>query len=79
MATGKKKKLGSGGVGKIGRAANKPSKQRYKSTNRRYHHKLKRVRKSSGEVAAAAYAKQFGGRASLAGTQPASCALALNE
>lgn len=47
----------SGGAKKYGRQARKPTHQRYNSQDRRFKNKLKRVRKSSGEKAAAAYRK----------------------
>lgn len=55
----KSKKLGSGGVKKIGRAARKPTKIKYKAENRRFYNKMKRILQSCGEVAASLYEKGF--------------------
>ena len=41
---------------KHGRSARKPKTARYKNQERRFRNKLKRVLRSNGEVAAAAYA-----------------------
>lgn len=44
---------------KIGRAAKHPCHVVYTMQNRRFKNKLKRVRQSSGEVAALEYAKKY--------------------
>jgi len=44
---------------KLGRAAKHPCHVVYTNSNRRFKNKLKRVRQSSGEVAAEEYAKKY--------------------
>ena len=48
----------SGGAHKYGRQGRKPTHQRYNNEDRRFKNKLKRVLKSSGQKAAAAYRKR---------------------
>ena len=48
-----------GGGRKIGRSARHNSHVSYTLSNRRFKNKLKRVRQSSGEVAAIEYAKKY--------------------
>jgi hypothetical protein len=52
-------KRGKGGTRKIGRAARKPTHQRYNSEGRFHKNKIKRIFKSNGEKAARAYAKEY--------------------
>lgn len=47
------------GTHKYGRKKKKPAHKRYNSTNRRYAHKLRNVRKSSGAKAADAYRQRY--------------------
>ena len=49
----------SSGSKKDGRAGRKPGKKRYVTSNRRFKNKLKRVRQSSGEEAAAEYSARY--------------------
>ncbi len=44
---------------KLGRAARKPKTTRYKSSNRRFHNKLKRVRQSCGEKFAQEWRRKY--------------------
>jgi len=44
---------------KIGRAKKHPSHVAYTASNRRFRNKLKRVRQSSGEVAAEEYTRKY--------------------
>ena len=48
----------SGGAKKYGRKSKKPAHMRYNNEDRRFKNKLKRVLKSSGQKAAAAYRKR---------------------
>jgi ribosomal protein L19E len=49
-----------GGKGKkIGRAGRSPKNARYINTNRRFHNKLRRVRRSCGEAFAEAWEKKY--------------------
>ena len=49
----------SSGSRKHGRASRKPAHKRYTAGNRRFTNKLKRVRQSSGEKAAAEYSAKY--------------------
>ena len=49
----------SSGSRKFGRASRSPAHKRYNAGNRRFENKLARVRRSSGEKAAAEYSAKY--------------------
>ncbi len=49
----------SSGSRKFGRASRSPAHTRYNAGNRRFENKLRRVRRSSGEKAAAEYSADY--------------------